>query len=210
MDIREFSPKALPYHFVLFYDLSPQQMQMYAGIFGGTLFDNALLTYCYIDRMAGISFDVICCALVNHKDGSVKYHMPDRRETSMKIREGGLESNAIIVDGDPYIRFLKYWEDEIKRYYGYHQELISINPDIPFDNLRHPMYPDDVFVFFFDQAGRVERMWVREVSRENGTIVGILLDEPFNRDLFLHKGDVVQIEAYVREEDGAVMPIWRR
>ena len=59
MDISGYNPKKLPYHFVLFYNLSSKDMAMYQNILKGKPRDNALLTYCYLDSMCGLSLRAI-------------------------------------------------------------------------------------------------------------------------------------------------------
>lgn len=211
MDIREFAPKQLPYHFVLFYGMNDSDLIVYKQLLGGNRYDNALLTYCYIDRMAGISYDVICCAYLDLDNETITYHSSQDKKAAMKLREGSLICHAAIMDTDPGVKQFESYAEKIKQNYGYFEDKVAINPNIPFDDFRHPDYPDDIFVSFFDSDGREERMWVHVIGNDRGIVEAELLNAPYNERLGLNKGDKIKIEAYrdPRQGKGPVQPIWR-
>ncbi len=130
MDIREYNTKRLPYHFILFYHLSSKEMDMYRNVLCGKSNDNAVLTYCYLDMQCGISYRAICCAEI-FDDGTVEYDVPEKKNTGMTIREGGIESDAVIIDeGGPMERFQKE-VDMIKECYGFYEDLIKVSKKKP-------------------------------------------------------------------------------
>ena len=184
---------------------------MYKYIFNGREEDNALLTYCYLDSMAGLSYRVLCCAKLS-EDGRVEFNMPGMMLSAMTMREGTLECPAEIINegADGMERFQKE-VDSIKENYGHLVDRVEIHEDIPLDEFRHPVYPDDVMASFYTKDGRLEKMWVREKQRieeafiEKG-IIGVLLDEPINPLVGLHKGDTVPVIGY-KMPDGQVEPV---
>ena len=209
MDIREYLPKQIPYRFVLFYNISDKDMDVYRTAMGGQPEDNALLTYAYIDSMAGLSYYVVCCATVHYGTKRVDYHPSKNCEMSMRLREGALECNAILIgEFEPDMLQFSDIPDMIKEGYGYHKDKVEIRDDVPFDLFRHPSYPQDIYVYFISRDEKLERMWVREVKRINdSTVEARLLDEPYNRMLGLHKGDMVTIRTHV-DNEGKRLPVW--
>ena len=192
-DVREYKVKELPYNFVLFHHIPISKALGLKNSFNGNNDDNALLTYCYIDRMAGLSYRAICWAKL-YDNGRVEYHKPEAIESVLIIREGSLECPAEIIDENADgMRLFKEEAESIKENYGYLKDKVTIHPDIPFDEYRHPAYPDDILVVFYTQDKKVEKMWVREQKRNGKTILGYLMDEPYNRLVGLHKGDMVEV-----------------
>lgn len=205
MDIRAYNTKDLPYHFVLFYNLERKDMEMYKKSLVGRPGDNALLTYCYLDTMCGLSYKAICCAEITN-EGHLMFSMSDKVTTAIIFREGGIIADAKLFEEDDLPPF-KERAEQIKEIYGYHEELIKVNEDKPFDKFRHPSYPKDILVSFFPREGKTEDMWVTEKKiLDDGSVQGILINEPFNPDFELHEGDAVLVVPY-KTEDGEIIPI---
>lgn len=59
------------------------------------------------------------------------------------------------------------------------------------DDFRHPDYPDDVAVYFFDENHRPELLWVRCKGVDENILTGELLVEP-RQNFNLHTGDTVK------------------
>jgi len=209
MDIREYLPKQIPYHFVLFYNVPDRQMMMYRMTMGGQPTDNALLTYAYIDSMAGLSFYVVSCAEVHYGTNRVDYHYNENCKTGMRLREGAIESDAVLFEeNEPQMLQFSDVPQLVKEGYGFHKDMVEIHEDIPFDIFRHPAYPQDIYVYFISRDEKLERMWVREERSINmDTVEAKLIDEPYNRMLNLHKGDTVIIRSYT-DDEGKKMPVW--
>ena len=123
MDIRAYQTRKLPYHFVLFYNLSQADLIKFSLDLEINTGDNALLTYCYIDRMAGLSYEVICKASIDG-NGNVVYREPSKT-AMMRIREGGIISDAYVYpEGGELSRFQDR-ADRIKENYGFHIDMIK-------------------------------------------------------------------------------------
>ena len=203
-DIRAYRVKQLPYHFVLFHDIPTARFLMVKKALNAREDDNALLTYCYLDSMAGLSHKAICSARLS-KDGTVDYNCSGNITSSLTLREGGLECPAELIDEDAEgMEVFHGKAQSIKKCYGYRKDAVSIRADVPFDEYRHPAYPDDIIVCFYSRDHKLEQMWVREKKRHENGVTGELLDEPFMKSLGLHKGDTVEVVAY--ESDGEVRP----
>ena len=206
MDVRAYRVKQLPYHFILFHHIPMAKFFMYKKTFGGRDEDNALLTYCYLDTQAGLSYRVMCCAKL-YDDGRVDYNVPETITTAMIMREGTLECPAeIINEGAEGMERFQKEADSIKDNYGYLRDRVEIHDDVPFDEHRHPAYPDDIMVQFFTPDKKRELMWVREQSRQGNSVIGRLIDEPFNPLVGLHNGDSVEVVPH-EFDDGEVIPV---
>ncbi|MCR5603735.1 MAG: hypothetical protein K6G27_08545 [Lachnospiraceae bacterium] len=206
MDIREYNTKSLPYHFVLFYNMPENTMAMYRGLFSGKADDNAVLTYCYLDSMCGLSYKVICCAKL-YDNETIEFDVPEHLTNGMTIREGGLECEALLFDeGGIMSRFQKE-ADSIKENYGYYAESLKEDEDVPFAAFRHVAYPNDIQVYFFKKNQGYEEMWVREHERRpDGTVIGTLLNEPYDQSMEVHEGDSVKVFPY-DPGDGNIVPV---
>ena len=203
-DIREYRVLDLPYHFVLFHHIPLIPSMMYMQPLGGNEEDNAILTYCYLDRRAGLSYRAICCAKLS-ADGMVAYHADRNPSSSLIIREGGLECPAEVIDEDDAdMQRFRDVADLVKKRYGYHREMTEIRKDVPFAEYRHPACPDDVRVVFMTPDSKLEFIWVREKERRGEGIVGVLLNEPFDPQMQVHEGD--SVEVIPLEKDGQVIP----
>ena len=193
MDIREYKTKDLPYHFVLFYNLPESEMTMYRAALNGHQEVNSLLTYCYLDKQCGLSYKAICCARLDGYE-YIAFDVPEDITTSMIIREGGIVSEAALFEEGGIMARFQHEADKIKECYGYYKEMVSPNENDPFSEFRHPAYPNDIQVFFMSSTQKHEKMWVKEECREeDGSITGILLNEPYNSEMGIHEGDTVTV-----------------
>ena len=203
MDIREYNSKKLPYHFVLFYNLSSDKLTIFRKMYQGTEADNALLTYCYLDSMCGLSYKAICWAYVSD-EGKVEYHNARKITVGLTLREGGLECDAALFDEEDMPLFQEKAES-IKNIYGHMIEQTNISDEVPFDEFRHPSYPNDILVTFLSPDKNVEKIWVTEKERrEDDTIVAKVLNEPYNSLMGIHEGDLVVVFPYEVDEDETI------
>ncbi len=206
MDIREYNPKTLPYHFVLFYEIPNEKLLIFGREIKMSLTDNAILTYCYLDSVCGMSYKVICPA---RKRGSeISYHIPENVATAVTLREGALECQAIVIDEDDQsVEQFKEEVDLIKKCYGYHLDSTDVSDEDPFSEFRHPAYPNDILVNFMSPDHKIEKMWVTQKDiREDGIVVAQLINEPYNALMGVHEGDLVEIYP-LKGEDGETIPI---
>ena len=206
MDIREYKVKSLPYHFVLFYNLPESEMITYRVALNGHQEVNSFLTYCYLDTQCGLSYKAICCAKL---DGNnyIAFDVPEEITTAMIIREGGIASDAALFEKGGIMERFQHEADEIKEYYGYHKHMVSLDEDDPFSAFRHPAYPKYIQAFFMTPNKEHEKMWVREEEqKEDGSITGVLLNEPYNIEMGVHEGDRVSIIS-LDKGDGEIIPV---
>ncbi len=207
MDIREYEVKKLPYRFVLFYNLPANEQVVLRKMYHGTEEDNALLTYCYLDSSCGLSYKAICWAYVS-EEGEVEFHNARKMTAGFTMREGSLECDALVYNEDDLPLF-RDEADRIKECYGYMKDKTDIHEDIPFDEYRHPSYPEDILVYFLppDKAENYEGIWVTEKERyPDGTLTAEVLNEPYSPLMGVHAGDLVNVIP-LEGEDGIVLPI---
>ena len=205
MDIREYNIKSLPYHFVLFYNLPDDKLLMFRNMYEGQAEDNALLTYCYLDEMAGLSYRAVCWATVA-EDSSITYHHERQMTTMLILREGGLNCDAYVLE-EKDMPYYKDVADEIKEHYGNMKGQTEIHSDDPFSKFRHPSYPKDILAVFLSADKKVEKMWITEMMQnEDGSVQGKLLNEPYNPLIGLHEGDFVTVVPY-KDDGGEITPI---
>lgn len=218
MDIRAYNTKDLPYRFVLFCNISQKDLFVYSAGAPIAPGENSLLTYCYIDRQAGLSFEVVCKACLL-PDGSIKFGEMSKT-TSMKIREGGLISDALIFPEGYEMEKYQEVADRIKAGYGYHIDMVKKLESKRFNNRRHVCYPDDIMVYLFGMNIKTEQIWVTEIDEDmypahiknligtklvhttqngNETMefagAGRLINEPYNPGFGYKNGDIVPIYA---------------
>ena len=225
MEIREYPTKDLVYHFVLFYDLPENEMLKYRIIGPHMPDDNAILTYCYIDREAGLSYEVICTARRDNL-GNVTYREPGNN-ISLKIREGGLISQALVFAEGGELAGYQDRADIIKENYGYNIKAVKAIEAKPFPDRRHVCYPNDVMVTLFGEDMKPELIWVRDIDENDypeeirslaGTnaqvegdemyfvSAGRLINEPYDSGYGYHNGSIVPVFAF-RTADGRELPI---
>ena len=205
-DIREYSTKKLPYHFALFHHLTMNQLLMVTNALGEQMAGNAVLTYCYIDQMAGMSYKVICGADL-HSDGTVNFRVPEKVTAALTLREGSIECPAIVIDeDDELVARFRSEAESIKENYGYLADRIEEHEDVMFDEFRHPAYPQDILVTFLAPDHQVEKIWVREVASSPEGVVGQMIDEPYHPMMGIHNGERVVVVPH-RLDDGSIIPL---
>ena len=83
----------------------------------------------------------------------------------------------------------------------------DISDDVPFDEFRHPSYPNDIIVTFLAPDKKVEKIWVTEKERrDDGIIIAKVLNEPYNPLMGIHEGDLVGVFPYEVDE-GETIPM---
>ena len=200
-----YNMKELAYRFVLFHHAPDNGIGIYMQGLSGREEDNALLTYCYMDRMAGLSYRAICCARLD-ENGRMDGRIPEKVTASFIMRYGSMEWPAeIIPENTKGMEIFRSNVDRIKKAYGDHSSMFEIHDDILFDEYRHPEYPNDLLVYFVSPDEKVERIWVTEqMSKENGLICK-LLNEPYNPLMDIHEGDMVVVIGH-EQANGKVIP----
>ena len=205
MDIRGYKTKQLPYHYILFYNIPDDKKSYYRGMSPNREGDNAILTYCYLDNFAGLTFEFLCWARL-HEDGSVIYREASK-EIRLKIREGTLECDAYIFPEDTIFEEYDERIKSIKDTYGYNVDAVRMSGEELYVDFRHPSCPKDILTTFIDNENmKIEKMWVTEKCIEDGVIHGILINEPYSPTFGVHKGNMVEIVP-MRDEEGNIIPV---
>lgn len=157
---------------------------------------DGLLTYCYIDQNAGMTFDVLCPACYS----STKYAPIVNKDVRFIVRYDALAESeatvAIMADVDKS-EFATYIND-VHHSYGHIGELATVRGIKEIDHLRFPNHPDDIPVFIIKDGNNPEGVWVRTSAIREGSIVGCLLNEP-NVDFGIHSGEEIVISFSIDE-----------
>ena len=158
---------------------------------------NGMLCYGYVDHAAGLTFEGLAVVSCVDDDCTI---VLDNKEIGMKIRADEEKvRNAVLVSNKA---LLARYADRIEILDIYYEdaEVVNARAMTELDPFRHPLYPDDLFVFFLAPDKHYEQMWVRcgkYLFDADGIKVfsGTLLNEP-NRDMGIHDGDEVKVGVF--------------
>lgn len=158
---------------------------------------NCILTYGYIDRMAGFTLEVLAAAFMDNEEMSFGV---GNAELLSKIRiESVIDDECYYVDDEDDSMYKLYLDklDMLKNYAAGDGVEESRNMDF-LDGSRSPEYPDDVLVYLLKNGNKPEGCWVRIDALAEHEIIGTLLNEP-NQDFGYHAGN--QIAFYVHQTE---------
>lgn len=158
---------------------------------------NCILTYGYIDRMAGFTLEVLAAAFMDNEEMSFGV---GNAELLSKIRiESVIDDECYYVDDEDDSMYKLYSDklDMLKNYAAGDGVEESRNMDF-LDGSRSPEYPDDVLVYLLKNGNKPEGCWVRIDALAEHEIIGTLLNEP-NQDFGYHAGN--QIAFYVHQTE---------
>ena len=170
--------------------------QNLGSIFEVTEDATGVLCYGYIDEQAGISFEILCCAVYDTAKKTLKL-LHGNDEQSAKIRLAELmEAQAAVL---PRLSEFKGKVEMVKQAYKADEATEAMRKLTSLDPARLAMHPDIVTVYLVrgDEA-EVAYVLLKEVREVN--IIGSLLSEPQNA-AGLHKGDEISF-FLVRNEKG--------
>ena len=157
----------------------------------------SILTYGYIDRMAGFTLEVLAAAFMDNEEMSFGI---GNTEKLSKIRiESVIDDECYYVDDEDDSMYELY-SDKLEMLKNYDAEdgvEESRNMDF-LDSSRSPEYPDDVLVYLLKNGNKPEGCWVRIEELAEHEIIGTLLNEP-NQDFGYHIGN--QIAFYVHQTE---------
>ena len=151
--------------------------------FPGSQEADCILTFGYIDRDAGISFEVLCCG---KKEGEGLRFFEPEDSISAKIRAEAVEEKELIsakVLLDPYREKI-----EMLKKYLPNEEVLETRKMEFLDPSRDKIFPDDVLVYLCRDGLQPEGCWVRIEGLQNNCIIGSLLNEP-HQDFDYHPGE---------------------
>ena len=174
--------------------------QKLGSIFEVTDDVTGLLCYGYIDAQAGISFEILCCA-VHDTDKKTLELLHGNDEQSAKIRLAELlEAQAAVLPSEmPRLSEFKGKVEMVQKAYKADEATEAMRQLTSLDPARLATHPDIVTVYLVrgDEAEAVQVL-LKEVCEVN--IIGTLLSEP-QAATGLHKGDEISF-FLVRNEKG--------
>ena len=174
--------------------------QKLGSIFEVTDDVTGLLCYGYIDAQAGISFEILCCAVHDAAKKTLKLlHGNDEQLAKIRLAEL-LEAQAAVLPGEmPRLSEFQNKVATVQKTYKADEATEAMRKLTSLDPARLAAHPDIVTVYLVHgdevEAAHVLLKEVREVN-----IIGTLLSEPQNAS-GLHKGDVISF-FLVRNEKG--------
>ncbi|MBR1647823.1 MAG: hypothetical protein IJ685_13775 [Selenomonadaceae bacterium] len=147
---------------------------------------DGFLTYAHVDDNKFV-FEILAGAQI--VGGKVKV-FPASYKKSKRIKRGDVADAEIkILTADYSVAFRDRIQMIGDRHVDAAREQTRLIKTI--DIFRHPDYPDDVAVYFFDDNRRPEILWVRCKSVDENILTGELLIEP-RQDFNLHAGDEIK------------------
>ena len=158
---------------------------------------NCILTYGYIDRMAGLTLEVLAAAFMDNEEMSFG---DGNAEKLSKIRiESVIDDECYYIDDEDCSMYKLYSDklDMLKNYAAGDGVEESRNMVFLY-SLRSPEYPDDVLVYLLKNGNKPEGCWVRIEALAEHAIIGTLLNEP-SQDFGYHAGS--QIAFYVHQTE---------
>ena len=164
---------------------------------------NGLMTYGYYDREAGLTLEVLGAAILN--DNGFMCSPPDTT-MSLKIRVENLDDTEFYVVDDTNGKFAEKYKEKLKVL-----ELYKASEDIEktrgfkfLDPSREDFFIDDVRVKLIKIGLQAEECWVRITGLAERSILGELLNEPY-QEFGWHKGDEIAFFAHETEDEGVVL-----
>lgn len=158
-----------------------------------------LLCYGYIDEQAGISFEILCCAVYDAAKKTLKLlHGNDEQLAKIRLAEL-LEAQAAVLSEMPRLSEFQSKVAMVQKAYKADEATEAMRKLISLDPVRIVTHPDIVTVYLVrgDEAEAVQVL-LKEVREVN--IIGTLLSEP-QKASGLHKGDEISF-FLVRNEKG--------
>lgn len=174
--------------------------QKLGSIFEVTDDATGVLCYCYIDAQAGITFEILCCAVHDAAKKTLKLlHGNDEQSAKIRLSEL-LEAQAAVLPSEmPRLSEFQSKVAMVQKAYKADEAIEAMRRLTSLDPARLATHPDTVTVYLVRgdeaEAAYVLLNEVREVN-----IIGTLLSEPQNA-AGLHKGDEISF-FLVRNEKG--------
>ena len=174
--------------------------QNLGSIFEVTEDVTGVLCYGYIDAQAGISFEILCCAVYDAAKKTLKL-LRCNDEQSAKIRLAELiEAQAAVLPSEmPRLSEFRSKVATVQKTYKADEATEAMRKLTSLDPARLATHPDIVMVYLVrgDEA-EAAHVLLKEVREVN--IIGTLLSKP-QKAAGLHKGDEISF-FLVRNEKG--------
>ena len=175
-------------------------VQNFGSIFEVTEDATGVLCYGYIDAQAGITFEILCCAVHDAAKKTLKLlHGNDEQSAKIRLAEL-LEAQAAVLPSEmPRLSEFHNKVATVQKTYKADEATEAMRKLTSLDSARLATHPDIVTVYLVRgdkaEAAHVLLKEVREVN-----IIGTLLSEPETAN-GLHKGDEISF-FLVRNEKG--------
>lgn len=174
--------------------------QNLGSIFEVTEDATGVLCYGYIDEQAGISFEILCCAVHDAAKKTLKLlHGNDEQSAKIRLSEL-LEAQAAVLPSEmPRLSEFQSKVAMVQKVYEADEATEAMRKLTSLDPARLATHPDIVIVYLVcgDEA-EAAYVLLKEVREVN--IIGTLLSEP-QKVFGLHKGDEISF-FLVRNEKG--------
>ena len=173
--------------------------QKLGSIFEVTEDATGVLCYCYIDVQAGISFEILCCAVHDAAKKTLKLlHGNDEQLAKIRLAEL-LEAQAAVLPSEmPRLSEFQSKVAMVQKAYKADEATEAMRKLTSLDPARLATHPDIVTVYLV-RGDEVEAAYVLKDVREVN-IIGTMLSEP-QKASGLHKGDEISF-FLVRNEKG--------
>ena len=174
--------------------------QNLGSIFEVTEDATGVLCYCYIDAQAGITFEILCCAVHDAAKKTLKLlHGNDEQLAKIRLAELMEAQAAVLPSEMPRLSEFQSKVSMVQKAYKADEATEAMRRLTSLDPARIATHPDIVTVYLVrgDEA-EVAYVLLKEVREVN--IIGTLLSEP-QAATGLHKGDEISF-FQVRNEKG--------
>lgn len=164
--------------------------QNLGSIFEVTEDATGVLCYGYIDEQAGISFEILCCAVYDTAKKTLKLlHGNDEQLAKIRLTELMEAQAAVLPSEMPRLSEFQSKVAMVQKAYKADEATEAMRKLTSLDHARITTHPDIVAVYLVrgDEA-EVAYVLLKEVREVN--IIGTLLSEPQNA-AGLHKGDEI-------------------
>ncbi len=161
-----------------------------------------VLTYGYYDREAGLTLEVLACAVKHHEFWRFADSNPQIR-SFIRIDAVTDDDFGLIMDEDGKLAKRYSEKLEVLKAYDPSEEIEKSRTFGFLDDARHPQFIDDVQVIFQKDNLKPEACWARIVGLSDRRIWAKLLIEPY-QDFGIHEGEDFTFHVQKDEETGKV------
>ena len=159
------------------------------GAFPGAEKANCVLTYGYIDTVAGVTMEIIAAGI---EKGDRFRFFDGNDKVTIKLRIGSVENEdfSIIDDSDGNLKIRYADKIEMINDYDAPEDVEKSRGFTFLDNCRDKYCVDDVLVFLTKDGLDPEGCWVRIIGLGDHFIMGTLLNEPA-QNFGYHSGEKI-------------------
>jgi len=152
---------------------------------------DSILTYCYIDNEAGITFEYLCPYNIELRAMFIQKD----KDYSYKLRFGSVtDCEILIIDSDcSGDKIIDDWINMIKNGYKTSDDIKEFRTWGFIDHLRAKEYPDDIIVGLFKKGLQGEGMYIKLLKKEENKLFGKLLNEPY-QNFGVHLNDIIEVK----------------